>query len=161
MIDKKLTKSELKLFNQIEQDLTDIGFSSSTKGYTYLCHAIFIGTTEQNLRYHVSKKILPKVANLFNTKLINVEKACRGAIDGTYLKGGFQHINSVVDFNYLKPYEKPTMLNFISTFIERSYIYFCELKNEIVKLTAVLTMHLPACHFFSKNMCEEELVLNA
>ena len=122
-------EDDIKHFNLIASSLRQLGFSTSTKGYVYLCHAIFFAVHEEKLRYCVHSEIFPKIAQLFSSKTINIEKACRNAIDGAYLSGGFKQINELFGFNYLRPYEKPPLGNFISTMTEKCLILISESKR--------------------------------
>ncbi len=108
-----------QLFDKISAMLLKLGFLKNSKGFSYLCHTIYFGVVEEGQRYDINSKLFPKVANLFDTKLLNIERNSRHALNEAYLNGGFKQINEVLNMEYLLPYEKPTLTNFISTLIEK------------------------------------------
>ena len=114
--------SEMECLNMIASDLVRIGFSASTKGFTYICHTIFFAVQDSKNLTSVNSKIFPKIAALYGTKTSNVERVCRHALDAVYFEGGLKNINRLLGFEYLKPYEKPSLSNFISTLSEHNII---------------------------------------
>ena len=130
---KKAANLEMQCLNMIASDLSSLGFHSSSKGYSYLCHTIFFAVQDCRLLSSIGSKIFPKVAELFETKPSTVERTCRHSLDAVYLEGGLKNINSLVGFNYIKPYEKPSLTNFISTISERNIARFNRLKMALKK----------------------------
>ncbi len=141
---------DIKLFNLITSDLSELGFSSSTKGYTYISHAIFFAVQDKQHLCSIHGTLFPKIAQLFKSSTKNVTKACRAAVDNAYFSGGFKNINEVLGFSYLLPYEKPKLNNFISTLTERSTLWFNKIKDEGLdktKKSFILKLNKPFSRF--------------
>lgn len=124
---------EMECLNMIASDLIALGFSTSTKGFTYICHTILFAINDSKALSSVNSKIFPKIASLYATKTSNVERVCRHALDGVYFSGGLKDINTLLGFDYLKPYEKPGLSNFISTLAEHNIIKSSKLKRSSVQ----------------------------
>lgn len=120
---------EMECLNMIASDLIALGFSTSTKGFTYICHTILFAIKDNRALSSVNSKIFPKIAALYGTKTANVERVCRHALDGVYFSGGLKNINSLLGFEYLRAYEKPGLANFISTLAEHNIIKSSQLKR--------------------------------
>ncbi len=129
----KAANLEMECLNMIASDLSYLGFNSSSKGYRYLCHSIFFAVQDCKLLSSIGSKIFPKVAELFETKPSTIERTCRHSLDAVYLEGGLKNVNVLLGFNYIKPYEKPTLTNFISTISERNISRFNRLKMKLEK----------------------------
>lgn len=120
---------ELKCKKNIFSDLSFIGISSSQKGYQYLCEGILIAVKEPKLLKSIKLCILPKVAKMFLAKVDSVERAMRHSLESAYFKNTLKNINTLIGFEYLSPYEKPSLTHFISLLAERHII----LTNKMLK----------------------------
>lgn len=121
---------ELECLEMISRDLKKIKINPKYKGFTYLAHAIFFSSIN-NTRQRTTKSILfTTIADMFDTRIENVERACRNAIESAYFNDGFKVINEILDFDFLAPYERPTLTCFISTFAQKYIILMQKLKLE-------------------------------
>ena len=98
--------------------LHDLGIPSNLKGYNYLHEAIKLKYNDNSLIY-ITKDIYPKVADAFKTRVDNVERNIRHAIEVGIIRGNIDIINEV--FKNTKHFEKtkPTNAEFICTIVER------------------------------------------
>lgn len=116
------TNLDMVCLNSIANDLALIGFCKNSKAYTYMCHAIFFAVQDSKNLSSISSKVFSKVAEFYNTKPANIEKACRHSLDAVYFDGNICKVNDVLGIKYLKPYEKPHLTTFISLLAEKHFI---------------------------------------
>lgn len=150
---------EMQCLGRIASDLRKLNISPNCRGYLYLCHAILLAALSGKPPRSIKAELFPKIANLYETKVENVERSCRHALDTTYYQGGFKILNKVLGCQYLSPYEKPSLTNFISTFAEKYIIKMNKIKlnqaakkNEKTKKGSSLKsnkLFSPALNFFS------------
>lgn len=121
---------ELKCKKNIYSDLSFIGISSSQKGYQYLCESIFIAVKRPRLLKSIKLFILPKVAKTFDVKVESIDRAMRHSLESAYFKNTLKNINKLIGFDYLSPYEKPSLTHFISLLAERNIIVYNKIAKE-------------------------------
>lgn len=119
---------DMKCLNSIASDLAYIGFDKNSKSFMYLCHAIFFTAHDYKDLAAVNCNVFTKIANFYNTKPANIEKACRHALDVVYFNGDLLKVNDALGINYLKPYEKPHLTTFICILAEKYIIRYNKLK---------------------------------
>lgn len=121
---------ELKCKKNIYSDLSFIGISSSQKGYQYLCESIFIAVKHPQFLKSIKLFILPKVAKIFDVKVESIDRAMRHSLESAYFKNTLKNINKLIGFEYLPPYEKPSLIHFISLLAERNIIVYNKIAKE-------------------------------
>ncbi len=128
---------EIKCKKNIFSDLSFIGISPSQKGYQYLCESIFIAVKEPKLLKSIKVCILPKLAKMFSARIESIERAMRHSLESAYFKNTLKNINKLIGFDYLSPYEKPSLTHFISLLAERHIItinkIFKECNEQLLK----------------------------
>ena len=121
---------ELKCKKNINSDLSFIGISSSQKGYQYLCESILIAIKQPKLLKSIKLLILPKVAKTFDVKVESIDRAMRHSLESAYFKNTLKNINKLIGFDYLSPYEKPSLTHFISLLAEHNMIAYNKMTKE-------------------------------
>ncbi len=134
--------AEIKCSENIYSDLAFLGISTSQKGFSYLCQAIFFAVQNPKLLKSIKANIVPKVASIYSTKSENVERAMRHSLEAAYFKNTLKKVNDLQGFCYLSPYEKPSLTNFISVLAERHIILYNKL---------LLKSSAPQKHFMLKS----------
>lgn len=131
-------------YNNVFSDLRFIGLSCSQKGFSYLCLTILFAVQNPISLKSIKANLIPKVANYFNVKIENVERSMRHCLDAAYFKNTLKKINELLGFNYISPYEKPSLTNFISVLTERNIILYNKMiKEERAKNRNLLKSTLP------------------
>lgn len=119
---------EMECLEIISYDLKRIKINPKCKGFSYLLHAIFLSTTN-DIRPKTNKSVLfTKISNMFDSKVENIERACRSAIEAAYFNDGLKLMNETLGFECFAPYEKPTLSCFISTFAQKYILLIARLK---------------------------------
>lgn len=129
MIDNYSSGSvEMACLEIISCDLRRIKINPKCKGYSYLVHAIFLSSINDIRPKTIKSVLFAKISNMFDTKVENIERACRNAIESAYFNGGLKLMNKTLGFECLAPYEKPTLTCFISTFAQKYILLIEKLK---------------------------------
>ncbi len=148
-------KFDMMCLNSIASDLAQIGFNKNTKAFVYLSHAIFFTMQKRGLVEMGIAKLFAKIAEFYNIKPKNIEKACRYALDVAYFDGKIENVNNVLGIKYLKRYEKPHLATFIAVLAEKHIIQHDKLILESKKnftstlktrqlLTPIKTVKIPS-----------------
>ncbi|MBR2384238.1 MAG: sporulation initiation factor Spo0A C-terminal domain-containing protein [Clostridia bacterium] len=94
--------------------LTRVGLFSNLKGYNYLVCAVREVVLEPLIIHSITKRLYPKIAEIFNTTSVSVERNIRNAIEIACNKGKLYTVaNACYNANFTK-YEKPTNGEFIA-----------------------------------------------
>lgn len=148
---------EMDCLEMISGDLKRIKINPKCKGFSYLTHAIFLSSVNEVRPKTIKSVLFANVANMFDTKVENVERACRNAIESAYFNDGLKLMNETLGFECLAPYEKPTLTCFISTFAQKYILLIARMKtrhisnkNRSIKKSLSLKcnkLFSPALHF--------------
>ena len=102
------------LCKQVGLFLTKVGMFPNLKGFAYLISAVKAVIEEPLIIHSITKRLYPKVADVFNTTAVSVERNIRNAIVVAYNKGKLYLVaNAYYNVNFTK-YEKPTNGEFIA-----------------------------------------------
>jgi two-component system response regulator (stage 0 sporulation protein A) len=94
--------------------LTRVGMFPNLKGYAYLVCAVREVINEPLIIHAITKRLYPRVAEIFNTTAVSVERNIRNAIEVACNKGKLYLVaNTYYNANFTK-YEKPTNGEFIA-----------------------------------------------
>ena len=121
---------ELKIKKQISSDLDFLGVPTSQKGFSYLCESIFFAVKHPKALKSIKAQIIPKIAEMFSAKCETVERSMRHSLEAAYFKNTLKNINKLIGFEYLSPYEKPSLTHFVSLLAERHIILYNKLLKE-------------------------------
>lgn len=152
---------KMNCLEMISCDLKRIKINPKCKGFTYLTHAIFISSTNDIRPKTIKSVLFAKISDMFDTRVENVERACRNAIESAYFNDGFKVINETLGFDYLIPYERPTLTSFISTFAQKYILLMqkfttnhAKFRHNAIKKSLSLKcnkLFSPALHFVLNN----------
>lgn len=125
---QELTESIIKVIAQKENNetvyaleaaatkfLREFGIPAHTKGYRYLREAIVLVAENPELMEGVTKKLYPKIAELYDSTAERVERAVRHAIESGCTKGDTEALNYYFSHRITKDKLKPTNAEFIAT----------------------------------------------
>ena len=112
------TIQEKDRMNYIERELMDIflsvGIPAHLQGYHYLKEAIKLVVGSAEFINNVTKRLYPKVAELFETTSTRVERGIRHAIEVACCKGKMIHINKIFGLDIYSKDDRPTNSEFIA-----------------------------------------------
>lgn len=146
---ENLNDPNIKYLEMISDDLRMVKVNPKLKGFTYLTHAIYLSSIN-NIRPKTMKSVLlTKIAEMFDTRVENVERGCRSAIESAYFNDGFKKINQVLDFDFLAPYERPTLTSFISTFAQKYILLIAKDKLQTSRLLSKKSLTLKSNKLFN------------
>ena len=81
---------------------------------------------------------------MFLAKVDSVERAMRHSLESAYFKNTLKNINTLIGFEYLSPYEKPSLTHFISLLAERHIILTNKIKDPVNNtLEPVISLTMP------------------
>ena len=99
---------------QVGLFLTRVGMFPNLKGFAYLISAVKEVLNDPLIIHSITKRLYPKVAEVFNTTAISVERNIRNTIEVACNKGKMYLVaNTYYNANFTK-YEKPTNGEFIA-----------------------------------------------
>lgn len=75
---------------EIEKYLIDKGFRPHLKGFEFVVEAVKLFREDREYKLYVTKKLYPKIAEMFNETPSKVERAIRHLVDSA----GFRYTNS-------------------------------------------------------------------
>jgi two-component system response regulator (stage 0 sporulation protein A) len=75
---------------EIEKYLMGKGFYPSLKGFDYIVEAVKLIREDRDYKLYITKKLYPKIAEMFNDTKSKVERAIRHAIN----RAGLNYTNS-------------------------------------------------------------------
>lgn len=116
---KCLSDKEVECIDEIKSDLIKLGFEPTSKCLSYLTGCIFYAVMDERKLGKMTSVLLPEVALVYNVKTISLQNTCRHRMDEVYYNTAFKKLNEVVGFDYIRPYEKPSLNNFISTLAQK------------------------------------------
>lgn len=104
--------------NYVEKRITtvllSIGISGNLQGYHFIKSSIKLVMQDPQYINYITKKLYPKVAEIYATSAIRVERAIRHALESAYSKGKLIYLNSVLGMDVITRNEKPTNSEFIA-----------------------------------------------
>lgn len=118
----------------VRKVLKKLGFSVQIVGYKYLVEIIKLGLDNINNIMPITQNGYPKVARVFGTTQMNVEKTIRNAIETAIIYGDLETWNCIFENSYSALKGKPTNMEFIITLVD--YIKFLN-KKQITENTDV------------------------
>ena len=98
--------------------LRELGVSENLKGFSYLYEAVSSLACAPQLGYSMSQRLYPFLANRFNVTPHAVERACRTAVEHTWLHGHLPAIQALFGFSVDADRGKPTNAEFFSMLAE-------------------------------------------
>lgn len=107
---------------EIKNILIQLGVTPNLKGYKYLCTAISLTISDNNLINNVTKQLYPTVATLHGDKTSCIERSIRHAIKVAFNSKKIYELNNIFAFCILSPKEKPTCSQLISLIVEKIFI---------------------------------------
>ena len=103
-----------EILKRVSVFLTRVGLFPNLKGYAYLVCAVKEVLSDPLIIHAITKRLYPKVAEIFNTTTVSVERNIRNAIEVACNKGKLYLVaNAYYNANFTK-YEKPTNGEFIA-----------------------------------------------
>ena len=105
-----LTDRELEI--ETSNLLRKAGIPAHLLGYDYLGEAIKLSYKDKSYIYNVTKRLYPKVAEIYSTTATRAERAMRHAIDLAFERGDIEFINA--NFSYDPKKRKATNSEFIA-----------------------------------------------
>ena len=111
------TQEKIKI--ETSNVLLQIGIPSNVAGSKYLLKAVQIAVNEPSYVMSVTRRVYPIIAIEFNTKVSNIERAIRHAIDIAWNKNKIIQLNSLFGIEIYSQNDKPTNSEFIALLAER------------------------------------------
>lgn len=111
------TQEKIKI--ETSNVLLQIGIPSNVAGSKYLLKAVQIAVNEPSSVMSVTRRVYPIIAIEFNTKVSNIERAIRHAIDIAWNKNKIIQLNSLFGIEIYSQNDKPTNSEFIALLAER------------------------------------------
>ena len=114
-----MTETQEKIKIETSNILLQIGIPSNVAGSKYLLKAVQIAVNEPSAVMSVTRKVYPIIAIEFSTKVSNIERAIRHAIDISWNKNKIIQLNSLFGIEIYTQNDKPTNSEFIALLAER------------------------------------------
>lgn len=105
---------ETELAREIADTLKSFGISKKMKGYTYLFSAVEFVVEESETVDQVTKLLYPKVARMYHTTAVTVERMIRHAIDEAWQKENAEICEKYLAKTGSRNNARPTNSEFIS-----------------------------------------------
>ena len=88
--------------------LISIGIPPQLKGYSYLREAIILTFENKTYKDNITKKLYPKIAEIFETTSSKVERAIRNAIEIAWNTERYENINTIFGYKVYEGKYRPT-----------------------------------------------------
>ncbi|MGN0676832.1 MAG: sporulation initiation factor Spo0A C-terminal domain-containing protein [Ruminococcus sp.] len=95
-----------------------IGIPTKIKGFSYLRSAVIASYNNSILLNNVTTMLYPKIAGIYNTTGICVERNIRNAIDSAWKNGNPATLNEMLGYNFKSDKKRPTNSELISLITE-------------------------------------------
>ena len=96
-----------------------LGISPSTVGSLHLTEAVKMMIERPELKMSITKGLYKELAEKFNTKCANVERAIRHALDVSFAKNRIIELNKIFKVKIYKRAERPSNSEIIALLAER------------------------------------------
>jgi two-component system response regulator (stage 0 sporulation protein A) len=107
-------RQECHLEKEVTNLLQKIKIPPHFKGYTYLRKAIMLCIKEPGLINEVTRKLYPKIAEVYNSTANRVERSMRFAIETAWSKGDIEYLHELMGPVVDEKKGKPTNVSFIA-----------------------------------------------
>ncbi|MBO5394862.1 MAG: sporulation initiation factor Spo0A C-terminal domain-containing protein [Clostridia bacterium] len=107
-----------ELTNEITEMLLSFKVQPEIMGFEYLRTGIKLCFEDDSLKNNITKKLYPKVAEIFNSSPETVERAMRTAVENCYNCGGLLEVNEQCGLVVYKNDFKWTNGEMITTLVE-------------------------------------------
>lgn len=112
--------NQVKSLDEIISDITiSIGIPANIIGSAYISEAVKLVIHKPNVLLCITKELYPTIANKYNTKVANVERGIRHAIEVAWSKNRIIALNKIFNLNIYLESEKPCNSEFIALLAER------------------------------------------
>jgi len=112
--------TQAKSLDEIISDITiSIGIPANIIGSVFICEAVKLVIKRQNLLSCITKELYPIIAIKYNTKVANVERGIRHAIEVAWSKNRIIGLNKIFNLNIYLDSDKPCNSEFIALLAER------------------------------------------
>ena len=114
-----MTTQQDKIILETSNILLQIGIPGNVAGSKYLLRAVTLAVKNPNAVMSITKMIYPIIAMEYNTKVSNIERAIRHAIEIAWNKNKIVQLNNIFGVNIYGPKEKPANSEFIALLADR------------------------------------------
>lgn len=112
-------KRDLYIEKRIMDIFLSIGISAHLQGYYYLKESVKLAINEPSCISCITKKMYPKIADIFHTTACRVERGIRHALEVAYAKGRMVYLNEIFGLPIFSETEKPTNSEFVAIVADR------------------------------------------
>lgn len=111
--------TNLYLEKRIVDIFLSIGISAHLQGYQYLKESVKLIIKEPEYINSITKKMYPKIAEVFSTTACRVERGIRHAIDVAFSKGKIIQLNKIFGVEIFSQNDKPTNAEFVALIADK------------------------------------------
>lgn len=108
----------------VTETIHRIGIPTKIKGFSYLRSAVVESYNDSVLLNNVTTKLYPKIAHIYNTSGICVERNIRNAIDSAWKNGTPSVLNEITGYRYKSGKKRPTNSELISLITENLLVKY-------------------------------------
>ena len=106
-------------YRRLSHMLLELGVPASIQGYKFIREAVLIIMQDPDKITGIVKLLYPQIARKFNSSGSRVERAIRHAIEVSWYRRRFEHINSVFGVDVFDKNDKPTNSEFIALLADK------------------------------------------
>lgn len=114
-----MTTQKDKILLETSNILLQIGIPGNVAGSKYLLRAVALAVNNPNAVMNITKLIYPIIAIEYNTKVANIERAIRHAIEIAWNKSKIVQLNRIFGVDIYGTKEKPANSEFIALLADR------------------------------------------
>ena len=114
-----MTAENKSLEETISDIIISIGIPPSIVGSAYMNEAVRLAIEQPKMLICITKSLYAEVAKKFDTKVANVERGIRHAIDVAWNKNRIITLNKIFNMIIYKEYERPCNSEIIALLAER------------------------------------------